>query len=207
VLTGERVYSHLQFGASPPELLQDAEIIQVPGVVSELRKRYYDDGTHGDVKANDNVWSYVTARNDVMAPEEFRILNRILAALTSGEDTDPREFFRLPVATTEPLSKLPKMMNLEGERDGKLSEWNERVLAEFRINKDDVTSQFWPVFIPAPPSAPRIEIPPGFNPAAEPEEEEGQGRFPGVPGFGGPAFVGAEGIPPDASSSYGFNAK
>lgn len=199
VVTGERVYSHLQFGAFPPELLQDAERIQVPGVIKELSKQYFDDGSHGDIKAGDSVWSYITRRNDVMSPEEFRILNRIISALTAGEDTDPREFFRLPVATTEPLSELPQMMDLEGRRDDKITEWDKRVLAEFRVTKDDVTSQFWPVFVPPPPSAPRMEIPPGYDPSAKPESEAGPtgGAMMGME-------PGMEGMPSGASSSYGM---
>lgn len=209
VVTGERVYSHLQFGAYPPELLQDAEKIQVPKVLKELQKQYYDNGTHGDAKANDNVWSYVTQRNNVMSPEEFRILNRIISALSTGEDTSPREFFRLPVATTDPLSDLPKMTDLEQRRDEKISEWDKRVMAEFRVNREDVSSAFWPVFVPPPPSAPRIEIPPGFDPAAKPTPTPHAGGtgYPGGAGgpmLGGPMMGGPGGMPPGASSSYGM---
>ncbi len=211
VLTGERVYSHLEFGTSPPELLQDAEIIQLPLVPNELKKQYFDDGTHGDVKANDNIWSYVTQRNDVMSPEEFVILNRILAALSTNEDTDPSAFFRLPVATDEALSLLPKVMDLQGRRDEKITEWNTRVLAVFRKNKDDTTSEFWPVFIPPPPTAPRIEIPFGFNPAPKPTGTPqgmggmgmASGRYGPMGGAaGGPAGGAAEGGNPYAQSSY-----
>jgi len=208
VITGERIYSHLQFGAYPPELLQDAEKIKVPNIVKELQKQYFDDGTHGDAKANDNQWTYITQRNDVMSPEEFRILNRIIAALTSSEDTNPRDFFRLPVATTEPLSNLPQLMDLEKRRDDKIGEWNKRVLAEFRQNKEEVSSQFWPVFVPPPPTAPRMEIPPGFNPTVEQggTNQPGQLPFPGM-AYPGAGPMGMEpGVGP-ASSSYGFNVK
>jgi hypothetical protein len=164
VLTGERVYSRLQLGTSPPELLQDAEIVSVMGMLSDVRTKYYDDGTHGDTKANDGIWSYVTERNDVISPAEFRIMNRIIASLAAAEQTDPHEFFRLPVTTTDPLSQLPQHMDWEAQRDEKISEWNRLVLREFRMNTDDTTSRFWPVFVPPPPPAPEMEIPPGFDP-------------------------------------------
>lgn len=167
VLTGERVYSRLQLGTSPPELLQDAEITTVFGMLTDIKTKYYDDGTHGDVKANDGIWSYVTERNDVISPAEFRIMNRIIASLSAAEQTAPHEFFRLPVTTTDPLSQMPQSMEWEAQRDEKISEWNRLILREFRMNTDDITSRFWPVFVPPPPPAPEMEIPPGFDPTGQ----------------------------------------
>lgn len=202
VLTGERVYSRLQLGTSPPELLQDAEIVSVMGMLQDIRTKYYDDGTHGDIKANDGIWSYVTERNDVISPAEFRIMTRIVASLVAAEQTQPHEFFQLPVTTTDPLSQLPQNMEWEAQRDDKISEWNRLVLREFRMNTDDITSRFWPVFVPPPPMAPEMEIPPGFDPTGKTvggaiTSPSGYGAYPG--GVGADPYGGGS---PEAAGGW-----
>lgn len=189
VLVGERVYSAIQFGTSQPELLEDAEIRSVPAIPTELNARYYDDGTNGDVKAKDNIWSNVKERNDVMSPQEFRILTQMLAALRASEQTEPFEFFRVPVSTSEPLSTLPQNVDLETKRDAAISDWNKRQVRDFRINKEDPSGPFWPLFVPPPPPLPDVDLPAGYNPSSK--EVGGPAGVQGGGGASGPGNVGA----------------
>ncbi len=199
VLTGERVYSHLQWGTSAPELLSDAEVKTVPRILSQLTRQYYDDGTHGDVKPGDDVWSYVVERNDVMSANEFRVLRRLLSALITISDQSPKDFFRIPVATSEMLASLPKTIDLEQQRDEvRLENWNREYLGPFRVNPEDPESPFWPLFVPPPPPMPEIDPPPGYDPS---------GRTVGAPGqqagFGGGAAAAA-GMDPALMAEQGY---
>ncbi len=191
VLSGSRVTC-----AVCGTLLEDTVYKEVP---ESQKENYYDDGTHGDAEAGDGTYTNITVCSDVMCPACHSILQKLLTLLSITENTEPMDFFRLNVVTTDPLSSLPKQITEEQNRDIKLSEWNDRFLQMFRVNKNDPNSPFYPLYVPPPPSYPSVPLPQGFTPivAATPTPTEGTGgEFMGPGGrmgTGSTAVMGVEG--------------
>ena len=186
VLAGSRVVC-----AVSGRLLEDTVYKYVP---EEEKSNYYDDGTHGDEEAGDGTYTNIEVINDVMSPESHSILQKILTLLGDIEDTEPMDFYRLNVVTTNPLSSLAKETEQEQDRDVKLGEWNDRFLQVFRINENDPTSPFYPLYVPPPPSYPNAPLPDNFKPvvkATPTPEAGGAGRM--GPGMGGPMGGGGRG--------------
>jgi len=173
VLTGSRVQC-----AVSGEILEDIIYRDVP----ELEKEnYYDDATHGDAEAGDGTYTNITVRNDVMSAASHEILQRLLTLMENIEDTEPMDFFRLNVVTSEPLSSISKQIEEEQDRDIKLSEWNDRFVRMFRVNENNPQSEFYPLYIPPSPSYPSVPLPGGFQPiipaTPTPESESGRSGF------------------------------
>ena len=153
VLTGEQIKCHVM-----GTLLEDIHYEYRP----ELEKgEYYDDGTHGDLQPNDNIYSNISARNDVLSAEANRVKLLYLRMLELCEETNPLEFFRIPVATEEPLSTLPRMSDEEKDRDETfLRQWHRQFLTYYRQDPEDPMSDFYPIFVPSPPRTPETPAPP-----------------------------------------------
>jgi hypothetical protein len=154
VLTGERVTC-----AVMGTLLEDIHYEYRP---ESEKGEYYDDGTHGDLRANDNIYTNYTERpKEVISAEANRIKLLYLRMLELGEQTNPLEFFRIPVATEEPLSTLPRLSDEEKDRDETfLRQWHQQFLASYRRDDQDPMSDFYPIFVPNPPRAPETPAPP-----------------------------------------------
>jgi len=163
VLTGQRVLD-----AVTKALLEDVHFEKVP----EDRKNvaFYDDGTHGDLVPNDNIWTNILEeRRDVLSPESNYIKLIYLRMLEISEETNPIEFFRIPIATDEPLSSLPKVSEKEADRDETfLRTWNKQFLALYRQDGENPESDFLPIFVANAPQKPETPAPPAdqFNPNA-----------------------------------------
>lgn len=185
VLSGSRVQC-----AVSGVVLEDIVYKEVP----EAEKgNYYDDGTHGDAEAGDGTWTNITIRNDVMSPESHAILQRLTSLLNNIEDAEPMDFYRLNVATSEPLSSLPKQIDEEQDRDIKLTEWNDRFLRMFRQNENNPQSDFYPLYLPPPPSYPKVPLPQGFQPiikATPAPTGMGMGMETNITGEGAPGHLG-----------------
>lgn len=183
VLSGSRVQC-----AVTGVVLEDIVYKEVP----EAEKgNYYDDGTHGDAEAGDGTWTNITIRNDVMSPEAHAILQRLMTLLNNIEDTESMDFYRLNVATSEPLSSLPKQIDEEQDRDIKLTEWNDRFLRMFRQKENDPLSAFYPLYLPPPPSYPNVPLPQGFQPVIKATPiPVGLGREMSITGEGGSGHLG-----------------
>ena len=156
VLAGSRVHCAVS-GA----LLEDIVYKQVP---ESEKGAYYDDGSHGDAEAGDGTYTNITIRKDVMSPESHEILQRLMTLLSNIEQTEPMDFYRLFAVTSNPLSSLSKQLDEEQDRDIKLTEWNDRFLRMFRVNENDPSSRFYPLYIPPPVSYPNAPVPQGFQP-------------------------------------------
>ncbi|MCE5230783.1 hypothetical protein LLG95_14495 [bacterium] len=100
---------------------------------------------------------------------------------------------------------VPNYRQKEQEKDANIkSNWAVRFLQEFRTNKDDMTSQFYSLYIPLPPQPPTVAPPFGqqWTPFSDPQalmraEESARqsamnpmGNMPGMPGMGGPGGGG-----------------
>ncbi|HOE62189.1 MAG TPA: hypothetical protein PKW18_01880 [Candidatus Sumerlaeota bacterium] len=156
VLTGSRVEC-----AVSGILLEDIVYKDVP---ESEKNNYYDDGTHGDQEANDGTYTNITVRKDVMSPESHEILKKTLTLMENIEQMESIDFYRLNVATTDPLSSLTNMVEEEKNKDLKLAEWNNNFLRIFRIDESDSNSAFYPLYIPPMPSIPAVTLPEGFKP-------------------------------------------
>ncbi|MCB2155738.1 hypothetical protein KQI84_12710 [bacterium] len=169
VIAGERVICHVT-----GEMLQDARKTKVNPMYKDS---YYDDGVRGmDARADDQIFTKVTLVNNVMSPEAHLVQTRYIRALQVAENLPPNEFFNVIAATTEPLSEVPKMIDLEADRDDKLGVWSSRFLRDFRVNPDQEGDwEFYQTFMPPPPRTPLLPIPANFVPPGSQRagEEEG----------------------------------
>jgi hypothetical protein len=173
---GERVICH-----RTGQILQDAREINI--LVSQVGS-YYDDGENGnDAVAGDNIYTNITISRDFISPEAHLIKTRLVQTLQYASELTPMEFTLERVATTEPLSGLPKVVTLEEERDKSLRDWANRFLRDYRVNPEDPTSGFVRAFLPPPPRAPNIPLPAPFTP--NPQEVPVAGAFPGAGGGAG----------------------
>lgn len=182
VITGTRV-----FDAVTGELLDDPQERQV---AAALRDSFFDDGTHGDLLAEDGQYTNVDTRSDVVGPLNQRVKEQLVKALLVAEQMGPIEFYGLTLLSTqrhrdiprsrawklvpdedgpgymlrevevdEPLT-VPKFREVRMERDAKLrDDWADRFLQEYRKNKDSLTSEFYPLYIPLPPVPPSTAPP------------------------------------------------
>jgi hypothetical protein len=149
VLTGQRVICPVT-----ETLLEDINYEYRP---ESEKGEFYDDGTHGDLQADDNIYTNIPdPRYDVLSPLANRLKLTYLRLLELSEETNPLEFFRIPVATEEPLSRLPRVSDEERDRDETfLRQWHRQFLSEFRQDQQDPMSDFYPIFVPSPPRPPR----------------------------------------------------
>lgn len=134
---------------------------------------YFDDGANGgDAIAGDGVFSAIVTSNEYISAGEFLIKTRSIKGLKVLEDISPQDFYNVRVATTEPVSSLPKLTALEADRDKKLTEFSDRFLRDFRVNPDDPASPLIQVFVPFPPKAPNLPLPVEFSPRARPNDTQ-----------------------------------
>lgn len=195
VIYGERVVCR-----ATGQMLDDARELDV---VAEFLNQYYDDGRSGlDARADDNIFTNATFRNDVISPEAHLLKTRMIRALEIAESYSPTEFYIIPVASNDLRSDFPRVLDLEQERDGKLRVWAERFLDDYRFDSGAVGEASWefvPTFLPPPPRTPDLDLPVDFFPPSKAEELEneqdaqqnnapgGRDGFPGAGGgFGGP---------------------
>jgi len=167
VLGGERVTC-----AVTGRILSDASWIYVWS--TDAQQNYFDDGTHGDPVANDQYRSHITTRNNEVAPIVWTVFRQTKQMIRTAEAKDPLSFFGLPALTTDPGSKLAKLIDKERDRDTRVREWNDKFLREFRVNPDDEKSEFYAPFIPAPPIPPDVPAPAGFRPPGRGAFQAGQ---------------------------------
>ena len=93
VVAGTRV-----FDAITGELLDDAVERQVP---QSQRDQYYDDGTHGDLQADDGKYTRVGERRDRISHINQRIKEQLIKSLVYAADLNPLEFYGYTLMSTE----------------------------------------------------------------------------------------------------------
>lgn len=163
-----------------------------PPASRELEENRLEEGLAADLQGL-SIRSNSDIRRYIIQPRETRSLE-FFSNLT------PMQFAQVRVATTEPLSPLPQIIDLEREQDRKLEDWAMRFLRDYRIDPDQMDSEFFPTFLPPPPRAPNIPLPAAFTPNVQEEDEEGGAG--GVGGFGpGGQFAGGA----EAGSSSVFD--
>lgn len=197
VVSGERFYDNYT-----RELLEEAMVSEVNE--TEVDGQYFDDGTHGDSLANDEVYANVTDNYDYVGQLTHKLRKRNVALLLAAEEIEPLEFFRLLAVTNDPLSTVNHEMAEEETRDDRIRDWNNRFLAFARMNPSDEKSKFHPLHVPRAPQPPSIPIPAGFDPRPPKVEEQG-GPGGGTPGdLAAGYWEGEGGNPRGAASSRYF---
>jgi hypothetical protein len=199
VITGTRV-----FDAVTGELLDDA---REKAVAETDKENFFDDGTHGDLTADDGKYTKTDQRNDVLGQSNQRVKEQLVQALVVAENLNPLEFYGFSLMSTErqetvprnrawrltpdpkggpglvlaeeavekPLT-VPKYRKWQSEKDSKVKEdWSLRFLQEYRKNRDSLTSEFFPIYIPLPPPAPAV-APPGAQAAWMPFGQGGSAK-------------------------------
>mgnify|MGYP001391775830 FL=1 len=195
VLVGTRVRD-----AVTKELLDEPVELKVP----ETEKgNFYDDGTHGDVMANDGKFAMVEFADDVLGEGSQRAKEQMVKALVVAEDLTPLEFYGFTIMgtdqrTPQPREKawqmipdpkggpgfvlaeveterpveMPNYREWRNARDAKVkNDWSARFLRNYRVNPDDIRSEFYHLYIPHPPQPPEVRPPvqEGWMPFSDPQ--------------------------------------
>lgn len=158
-------------GGVPDGLLQDAREIKIlPEFAGTSGGRYYDDGKTGnDAVAGDSTFTNITiSSGEYISPEEQAIKSKLIQTLDYMSRLDPMDFFHVPVATSEPLSSLPKEIELEKKMDDTLRKWIVQLLTPYQ-RKTETGETFIPAYLPPPPRAPEVPLPSNFAPKDPPE--------------------------------------
>ncbi len=194
------------------QMLEDA--VEAP-VLDTFINEYSDDGkTLLDHRADDGTYTNARIVRDFMSPEAMLVKTRALRNLEILEEYKPYEFASVLVASSDPISSLPNIQELEELRDGKLEDWAQEFLERFKIDPTQATvenSIFYQSFLPDPPRTPRVQIPPSFVPPRvaiqNQKREQIVNQATGQAGQGGGGLgnlIGTNNIPqnPGASSKY-----
>jgi hypothetical protein len=144
VKVGEKVIC-----AKTDVVLKDVEVKEIPR--SELGEGvYFDDGTHGDENANDEIWSKITIRKDVISEEANSVKEKLEAICDYARDMSPVEFYGVFMASEDRSPNLVSSSFLERRRDEFIIEFRQRALASY-VNPD--TGQYYQVYKEKPPVA------------------------------------------------------
>lgn len=173
VLVGKRVYD-----AVTGQLLEDAIQLEVPQTDAD---KYEDDGIRDNGIPGDGIRGNVeTIRDTFIGTETNSTKNRMINVVRRVEDLNPMEFYGLPAAVIDSRiadSELPGYLEAERRMDETLRDWNNRFLADFRVDKNDPRSDFYQIYVPEPPQPPRYPMPPGY---IAPQNREGGAGQPGM---------------------------
>ncbi len=158
------------------EVLEEPEKKQI--LQTELGDNYYDDGTHGDVKAGDGIYTNVEIIKDkYISPLSNYYRKRLVELVNKAMNMDPLEFSGDFAAAISDFSELDNIDDLRIERDRILETFRAKILAPYKINPEDPYSRFYPVYFPPAPKPPSdVELQALVNAAAN----TGQRLMPGV---------------------------
>ncbi len=166
---GTRVVAH-----RTGQILQDARQVSILATAVD---DYFDDGEQGnDAIAGDGIYTNITINEDYISPEAHQVKTKLIQSLQFVETLTPMQFNQVPIASTEPLSPLPRITDLESKQDERLTYWAVNFLHDYRINPDEIDGEFYPTFLPPPPRAPNIPLPITFTPRPQVEENDADGE-------------------------------
>lgn len=201
---GERV---IQYHPDPDVAIHDYLDDDILADAREIRILQTAEGSYPNVVTvgTDEIRQNINLRRDYISPEAHVVRTRLVQTLRYMSMLNPREFTFVRVATTEPLSPLPKMIDLEAEQDERLTQWMEDFMAPFVLPREEGEEyELVPSFLAPPPRAPNLPLPSNFRPETEAQEEQ-EGGQPGMMGGAGPGFEpGFEGGPMGGASSRYF---
>lgn len=103
VISGTRVFD--AYPHNQGQLLDDAVKRKVP--VTE-KDKYYDNGTHGDLIADDQEYTKVDERRDVLGLANQRAKEQLIQALVVAEGYNPLEFYGYSLMSTDRAETAPR---------------------------------------------------------------------------------------------------
>lgn len=168
VLLGEKVYCPVT-----GRLIQDARWQVV--WETNAQRDFYDDGTHGDLKAGDDVYTRIIVREDEISSVAWRSLQNNKNMIEAASELDPLQFFKIPATTNDPASRVPLSVDKERDQDARLLQWNSKFLRPYRVDPDNDLSSFFKPLIPEPPIPPDVPAPQGFVPEGTDENANAAG--------------------------------
>lgn len=234
VISGVRV-----FDAVTGELIDDAIRRKVP---ESEKDKFFDDGTHGDLQPNDEVYTNVDERQnrkDVIGAANQRVKERLIQSLQVANSYNPVKFYGYTLMSTdrqEPLPRheawqivpdpqggpgftlaeqkvkqpitVPKYRDAQKDKDHIVKDnWSRNFLQEYRKKPDDLTSEFFSVYIPQPPVPPAVAPPLNWSPFSDPMTAQRLQANNATAGGGSSSGSGSYGGRyGDSNSSYGSNA-
>lgn len=184
-------------------VLKDVEVKEIP--LSELGEGvYFDDGTHGDEKANDEIWSKITIRKDVISEDANAVKEKLEAICDYARDMSPVEFYGVYMASEDRSPNLVSASFLERRRDEFIIEFRQRALASY-VNPD--TGQYYQVYKEKPPV---VTLPTAgqqfFNPAIPGSGYGAAGMAGGYGGYQGGGPSGYYAIPRARGAANAMNS-
>lgn len=192
VLVGKRVYCSVC-----GMLLEDAVQLDVPQTDQD---KYLDDGVHDNGIQNDGIRGNVeTIKNVYIGPECNTVKNRLVNLVRHAENLTPMMFFRYHVMSLDRITgsaRMPNTLDKEEQRDEALRDWNNKFLADYRVDKNDPKSEYYQLYVPDPPQVPHYPVPPGY---ISPQKLR-QGGTPGpggIPGATPNIYNGDQVLAPD----------
>lgn len=204
---GERV---VQFTPDPDRDINDYEREDILADAREIRVLATGQGAYPNVvrDGNEDVFTNIVIRRDYISPEASVVRTRMIQTLRFMSSLNPREFTLVRVASTDPLSPFPLMIDLEAEQDERLQQWFDDFMEPY-LERENDGEDFTLVrsFVAPPPLAPNIPLPANFNPSTEQQEGEAGQMGPGM--MMGPDSMGmfggdVTGDPMGAASSRYF---
>lgn len=203
---GERV---VQFHPDPDVGIHDYLADDILADAREIRILETAEGSYPNVVTvgTEEIRQNIVVRRDYISPEAHVVRTRLVQTLRYMAQLSPQEFTFVRVATTEPLSPLPKVIDLEAEQDERLAQWMEDFMAPFTLPRgEEEDFELVPSFLAPPPRAPNIPLPANFRPETEAQEQQ-EGQQPGMmmgPGMGGMFDGDVTGEPIGGASSRYF---
>ncbi len=170
-IEGQRVEdAYVNRTSNEPLILDDVRKIRI----REEELGQYSDaggGTMGDAISGDGIYTNVLppSKNEYMGAQSFYGLSRKMDLLVAAQGMSVLDFFGLTAASTDRLSRLPNALELMERRDSEIyrvneagvaSGWVDSFLADYRLRQDDIGSDFFPLYVPRPPSPPADSPPP-----------------------------------------------
>ncbi len=130
------------------------------------------DGIRGDVQ---------TVRDKYIGTASNSIKNRLINLVRNAEALDPLTFYGYHIAVVDPTTQHPDMPNYlekQAQQDDAAREWNNRFLADYRIDKNNPRSEFFQLYVPEAPMLPQTyPLPPGYVAP----QKLGAGQTPAIP--------------------------
>lgn len=199
VLQGKRIKCMIP---TCQQVLEDARYEKLPeAVVLAQPDRYFNDGTHGDLDANDEIFSNVEEESNWLCPKCNMLKEYTIALLSYANSLTPLQFFQLIATTGELISTVPRDMVEEELKDGVyygkgitdegIAGWVKNFLAQYRTDPNDLKSDFIPIYVPLPPEMPAEPLPPNFEQIVKAKNGQAGAALQG--GAGGGSLLGPGG--------------
>ncbi len=177
------------------EVLQEPVRREVPLTEKDA---YFNDGTHGDAVADDEIYSNVEIIDDqYISPKANLYRRKLIDLVGKAMNLDPLVFSGLFAASITDFSELDNVADLQINQNNILENYRAKLLEPYRIDPKDPYSKFYPVYFPEKPEMPSQEALQALLNSMQ-QSYSNYGMMPGGM-MGDPAMMGGQGMVPGAS--------